>query len=120
MKTSSFKIVSILLLSFLTLTAVTAGAEQDSTLDSGKVRMMNDSGMHTHKSYEMMQNQWTQVHDQMKIMRDLFSPAERLDMMDKIFEAKSLKECREVIVGQPSPDNWTKDWGNNGGERPNT
>ena len=47
----------------------------------------------------MMQNQMMGQNSNMKIMRELMTPAERLSMMDKMMDAKTVEE-RQAIMTQ--------------------
>jgi hypothetical protein len=47
----------------------------------------------------MMQNQMMGQNSNMKIMRELMTPAERLSMMDKMIDAKTAEE-RQAIMTQ--------------------
>ena len=47
----------------------------------------------------MMQNQMMGQNANMKIMRELMTPAERLSMMDKMMDAKTVEE-RQTIMTQ--------------------
>ena len=47
---------------------------------------------------EMMQSQMMETNSNMKAMRELMTPEERLSMMDKMMDAKSLQERRAIMT----------------------
>ena len=47
---------------------------------------------------EMMQSQMMETNSNMKAMRELMTPAERLSMMDKMMDAKSAEERQEIMT----------------------
>ena len=46
----------------------------------------------------MMQNQMMGQNSEMKVMRELMTPAERLSMMDKMMDAKTLEERQAIMT----------------------
>lgn len=46
----------------------------------------------------MMQSQMMETNSNMKIMRELMTPAERLSMMDKMMDAKTLQERQAIMT----------------------
>lgn len=48
----------------------------------------------------MMQGHMMGSNSNMKIMRELMSPAERIDMMDKMMDAKTVEERQQIMTTQ--------------------
>ena len=46
----------------------------------------------------MMQNQMADQSSNMKLMRELMTPAERLSMMDKMIDAKTPEERQSIMI----------------------
>ena len=46
----------------------------------------------------MMQNQMADQSSNMKLMRELMTPAERLNMMDKMIDAKTPEERQSIMT----------------------
>ena len=47
---------------------------------------------------EMMHGQMSGQNSDMKVMRELMTPAERLAMMDKMIDAKTVEERQEIMT----------------------
>jgi hypothetical protein len=58
----------------------------------------NGIGLGSMMRSQMMQGHVMDQNANMKIMRELMNPAERLAMMDKIIDAKTVEERRAIIT----------------------
>ena len=88
MKTVNKIVISSIALLSLGLTAASTHAQQGPMGNMGPGMMRG----------AMMQNQMADQSSNMKLMRELMTPAERLNMMDKMIDAKTPEERQSIMI----------------------
>jgi len=77
----------------LSLTIASVHAQQG-PMGGGNVQGVGSGMMRS----EIMHNQTMGPNSNMKVMRELMTPAERLSMMDKMMDAKTLEERQAIMT----------------------
>ena len=95
MKTVNKIVISITAVLGLGLTVATVHAQQGPMVGMGSMGNGMSPGV---MRGGMMQGQTMGLNSNMKIMRELMTPAERLSMMDKIMDAKTVEERQEIMI----------------------
>lgn len=96
MKTLKKIAIGIAAVMGLGLTVATVYAQQGPMIGMGSMGNDMGSGM-MHRG--MAQGQMMEQNSNMKIMRDLMTPAERLAKMDKMIDAKTVEERQAIMTG---------------------
>lgn len=89
MKTVNKILMSVVAVLGLGLAMATVHAQPGPRCNGSGQGMMWGGGMHC---------QSTDHNNYMKVMRDLMTPAERLALMDKMIDAKTIEERQEIMA----------------------
>ena len=95
MKTVNKIAMSIAAVLSLSMGTIAVQAQQGSMADMGHMGSGMGPGM---MRGPMMQNQMMGQNSDMKLMRELITPEERLSMMDKMMDAKTPQERQAIMI----------------------